>query len=54
MAMSSIRCPTLGAQVARVTDFEGNVIRIICSEYEPTGGTCRLKKAALEGGPHPI
>lgn len=51
MAMTSIRCPVLGAQVQKVTDLEGNVTRIICAEYEPSTGACRLKKAALDGGP---
>lgn len=51
MAMTSIRCPVLGAHVTRVTDLEGNVTRIICGEYEESTGTCRLKKTALEGGP---
>lgn len=51
MAMTSIRCPVLGAHVTRVTDFEGNVLRIICAEYEKSSGTCRLKKTAREGGP---
>jgi hypothetical protein len=51
MAMTSIRCPVLGAHVTRVTDLEGNVTRIICAEYEESTGICRLKKTALEGGP---
>lgn len=51
MAMTSIRCPVLGAHVTQVTDLEGNVMRIICAEYEPSTGACRLKNAALEGGP---
>ena len=51
MAMTSIRCPVLGAHVTRVTDLEGTVTRIICAEYEESSGTCRLKKTALEGGP---
>lgn len=51
MAMASIRCPVLGAHVTRVTDFEGNVVRTICAEYEEASGTCRLKKTALDGGP---
>jgi hypothetical protein len=40
MAMTSIRCSVLlGAHVTRVTDFEGNVIRIICRELftDPAG-----------------
>lgn len=51
MAMTSIRCPVLGAHVTCVTDFEGTVQRIICGEYEESSGSCRLKKTALEGGP---
>ena len=51
MPLTSIRCPVLGAHVTRVTDLEDSVTRIICAEYEESSGTCRLKKAALEGGP---
>lgn len=51
MAISSIRCPVLGAHVTRVTDLEGNVTRIICAEYDQSDGSCRLKKSAREGGP---
>jgi len=48
--MSSAPCPVLGGRVTQVTDLEGNVIRIVCAEYEQDG-TCRLKKSAFEGGP---
>ena len=51
MAISSIRCPVLDAVVTQVTDFEGAVTRIICTEYEPSHGTCRLKQSSREGGP---
>ena len=51
MAITSIRCPVLGAHVTQVTDLEGNVTRIICAEYEDATGVCRLKKTALDGGP---
>ena len=51
MAMRSILCPVLGAHVTQVTDLEGAVTRIICTEYEPSHGTCRLKQSAREGGP---
>jgi hypothetical protein len=51
MAMTSIRCPVLGAQITRVTDFGGQVTRIICAEYDQSTGTCRLKHTALQGGP---
>ncbi len=51
MAMTSILCPVLGGHVTRITDFEGNVTRVICEEYEEPRGTCRLRKTVLEGGP---
>lgn len=51
MAMSSIRCPVLGANVTRVTDLEGSVTRVICTEYDGSTGACRLKQSALAGGP---
>lgn len=51
MAMTSVRCSVLGAHVTCVTDFEGSVTRIICAEYDESTGSCRLKKAALAGGP---
>jgi hypothetical protein len=51
MAISSIRCPVLGAQVTQITDLEGTVTRVICAEYVGSDGTCRLKKSAREGGP---
>ena len=51
MAMSSIRCPVLGAHVTQVTDLEGHITRIICAEYDASDGTCRLKTSAREGGP---
>jgi hypothetical protein len=50
MAIESIHCHVLGAHVTRITGLEGDVVRIICAEYdEPTGG-CRLKKAGRQGG----
>jgi hypothetical protein len=51
MAIRSIRCPVLGARVTQVTDLEGAVMRIICTEYDPSDGTCLLKKSARESGP---
>jgi hypothetical protein len=49
--MASTRCPVLGAHITRLTDFEGDVTRIICAEYQESTGTCRLKRTALDGGP---
>ena len=51
MAIRSVHCPVLGAHVTQVTDLEGAVTRIICTEYEASGGTCRLKTSAREAGP---
>ena len=51
MAIRSVRCPVLGAHVTQVTDLEGVVTRIICTEYDGANGMCRLKKSAREGGP---
>lgn len=49
--MTWIRCPVLGEHVTGVTDFEGNVTKIICEKYEEPTGTCRLRSAVLQGGP---
>lgn len=51
MAMTSMRCPVLGAYVTFVTDFEGGVSNIFCPEYEAATATCRLKTASSSGGP---
>jgi hypothetical protein len=51
MAMMSIRCPVLGAHVTCITDLEGNVVRILCGEYQEVTGACRLKTSASQGGP---
>jgi hypothetical protein len=51
MAITSVRCPVLGAHVTRVIDLEGSVIRVICAEYDQSTGTCQLKKAVSDGGP---
>jgi hypothetical protein len=51
MAVAAIRCPVLGAHVSRITNLEGEVTDLICSEYEETTGICRLKRNASRGGP---
>jgi len=51
MPAARVRCPVLGAQVTRITDFEGELATIICSEYDRSIGGCRLKKDASRGGP---
>ena len=50
MAIHSVHCPVSGEQVTQVTNFDADVTRVICPEYEG-GGTCRLMRAALHGGP---
>jgi len=50
MAISSMRCAVLGANVTRVTDLEGETTKIICTEYDEPTGICRLKKSASQGG----
>ena len=44
MAMSSVRCPVLGAHVTQVMDFEGNVTKIICGEYEALTGGLQIEE----------
>jgi hypothetical protein len=34
-----------------MTGLEGEVVRIICVEYDEPTGDCRLKKAGRRGGP---
>jgi hypothetical protein len=51
MATHSTLCPVLGAHITLLTDLEGSTTQVICPEYEESGGTCRLKKSAHEGGP---
>jgi len=51
MPASAVRCLVLGAHVARITDFEGEPVTIICPEYEESSGACRLKMNALDEGP---
>jgi hypothetical protein len=50
MAITVTACHVLGTSVTRVTDFEGNVERVICPYYEPDR-TCTLRTDALRGGP---
>jgi hypothetical protein len=50
MAITSVHCPVLHATVKRVTDLEGEVVSIICPEYDEPNRACRLKKGAFQGG----
>ena len=51
MAIESVRCPVLSGHVTRVTNLEGELVRLICAEYDERTGICRLKKRARESGP---
>lgn len=51
MPISQIHCPISHANVLRVTDLEGAVLRMICVDYDEQSGACRLKRRASEGGP---
>jgi hypothetical protein len=50
MAIKTIRCHVLQSTISMVTDFEDNVMQVICPEYD-SAGMCRLKKRASSGGP---
>ena len=51
MAITSAWCSVLQANVSRLTTLEGEVSTVICPEFEAVTRTCRLKKAAVLGGP---
>jgi hypothetical protein len=50
MAITLVRCSVLGGNVTRVTNLEGETMKIICAEYEEPTGICRLKKRVSQGG----
>lgn len=51
MLATSVYCHVLGAHVTRTSSLEGEITGIICAQYTPSTGTCRLKEFALQGGP---
>ena len=51
MALNPVHCSVLHATVTRETDFEGEVTRVLCPEYEEPTGICRLKRNAQGNGP---
>jgi len=51
MTIRTARCHVLGKTVTCVTDLEGAVTRIACTEYDQATGNCRVKQRALTGGP---
>ena len=51
MSLQTIWCPVAGAHVSRTTNLEGEVIRVICPDYELATGLCRRRTEVLKGGP---
>lgn len=51
MAIKSVHCHVLQANVTVVSDLEGGISRVICPEYDAPFGICRLKQSAESGGP---
>jgi hypothetical protein len=51
MAITSVHCNVLGANVTCVTDLEGTVTQVVCAQHDPATGECRVKHGALAGGP---
>jgi hypothetical protein len=51
MPFVSEPCSVLRANVTVITDLEGQIVRIICPEYEEVTGTCLVKRGARAAGP---
>jgi hypothetical protein len=51
MAIESVWCSVLKANVTKVISFEGEVSAVICPEFESAMKTCRLKRATAQYGP---
>jgi hypothetical protein len=51
MGIKSVICQVRQGPVTVVSDLEGDVTRLICPDYEPATGQCRLRIEAMEGGP---
>ncbi len=50
-AMVQVRCHVSGADVVRECDLEGNVVQLICPEFDPSTRLCALRQQASSGGP---
>ena len=51
MAIKSTYCHVREGQVSVITDLEGVLTRLICPDYEPSSGTCRIRAGVLGNGP---
>ena len=50
MALNSVHCSVLYAIVTCETDLEGEVMRVICPEYEEPMRICRFRRNVRESG----
>jgi hypothetical protein len=51
MPMHPVHCGVSGKTIYRVTDLEDHVIQMVCPEYDKASSACRIRRAALGGGP---
>jgi hypothetical protein len=51
MAIISVRCPVLGADVSFIRDFEGSVSQIFCPQLDGHTSMCRIKTRTKGDGP---
>jgi len=51
VAIETAWCCILQASVARLTTLEGEVVKVLCPEFEWATKTCRQKEASRRGGP---
>ena len=51
MPITLTPCHVSGTNVARVTDLEGEVLRVICPYLDEASQNCRIRMDAPAGGP---
>ncbi len=51
MAIKTIHCHVAQAAVPVVVDLAGDIVQVICPEFESGTGRCRLKLQGSTGGP---
>jgi hypothetical protein len=51
MALTTNWCCVLQRNVTRVTNLEGEIVSVICPEFQASTGICCLKQHAFQGGP---
>ena len=49
--LEHVWCPVISAHVSRLTNLEGDVTSVICSDFDKATGLCRRRSAVLQGGP---